>query len=509
MGINATIKTTRQVLERNLAIPPYQRPYRWTTKNVVQLLDDISTSMAAGKREYRIGSIICHNEAGKEEYDIVDGQQRLTTILIVLWKLIVLDRVLENRNQRGIGEEYPCCVKKTVEEQLKQFRFKDNSVPAIRENLAFIKGWLQDNAQNKGKELAEYILENCKFSEIVVDDLGEAFQMFDTQNGRGKSLELYNLLKAYHIRAMEQNTQDEKVQCDRSWEGATQYDATPDNPNDPNVDILGQLFNEQLFKSRLWCRNENARSFTRDDIGEFKGFTIDKNHPIFFPFQNPFLLQYLTEKFYRNVLAGTIGSKSRLEAGETEKLNPFVNINQTIINGRAFFEYIETYVELYKKLFIELGSYQLAEFKRFFYLYCLAYLGDNPKAQKVWEEKARPRPDSFRDLLGNAGRDGDTYLRESYKSICFVLLDKFGERVFMKYYKPLYRLIYRVRIQHYAVKQTTAFSEPTPLFAIVHRAKCEADLLELSRLAATLGDKKYEYGDKLPEELGAFIKTGE
>ena len=37
--------------------------------------------------------------------------------------------------------------------------------------------------------------------------------MFDSQNGRGKELEAYNLLKAYHIRAMELNGQDEKIKC--------------------------------------------------------------------------------------------------------------------------------------------------------------------------------------------------------------------------------------------------------------------------------------------------------
>lgn len=45
---------------------------------------------------------------------------------------------------------------------------------------------------------------------IVVKDRSEAFQMFDSQNGRGKELEAYNLLKAYHIRAMEQNSREEK-----------------------------------------------------------------------------------------------------------------------------------------------------------------------------------------------------------------------------------------------------------------------------------------------------------
>ena len=488
MSIEAQISSVETVLKKNLAIPPYQRPYRWTKTSVMQLLADIRESMVAGKREYRIGTVIYHkrDEDGQSVFDIVDGQQRLTTLLIVL---------------RGLPEE------DKHDDCMSSIKYKRNSVAAILENRDFINEWLKDNVPNDKKKFAKYILEKCKFVEISVDDLGEAFQMFDTQNGRGKSLEAYNLLKAYHIRAMEQNTQEERIQCDRNWESATQYDATPEIPNDPNVDILRQLFEEQLFKSRLWCRNENAKAFSKSDIDEFKGFTIDKNHPIFFSFQNPFLLQYLTEKFYRNVLAGTIGSKSRLETGETEKINPFVNINQEIINGRFFFEYIETYVELYKKMFIELGSYQLAEFKRFYYLHCLTYTGDNHgQADQVWRV-ACSNVNAFRHVTGRAGRTGDTYLREVYKSLCFVLLDKFGEKVFMRYYKVLYRLVYMIRIKQASVRFNTAMSEPTSLFAIIRRAKNETGLLELDNRLATAQKEPCRNPEKLPN-LNIFVQTG-
>lgn len=480
MGIEATVKTTRGILEQNLSIPFYQRPYRWTTENVLQLLEDIRHSKAAGKMEYRIGSAIFYRSQNNQ-LEIVDGQQRLTTILLIATVADIDVSAAENN-----------------------VRYPANSVSAIRDNHQFIKKWVEENTNDKGASIADYILDNCKFMEIIVDDLSEAFQMFDTQNGRGKSLEAYNLLKAFHIRAMEQNTQEERIQCDREWEGATQYDATPDIPNDPNVDILGQLFREQLFKSRLWCRNDNAKDFSKDDIGEFKGFTIDKNHSIDYPFQNPFLLQYLTEKFYRNVLSGAIGTKTRFECGDSDKANPFVNISQTIINGKAFFEYVGTYVELYKKMFIELGSYQLAEFKKFFYLHCLTY---NPQDLNDAWGKAKRRTTAFEDTNYLSRRIGDTYLREAYKSICFVLLDKFGEKTLLKYHKILYRLIYQVRLQTYAVKYSKAMSAPKQYFAVVQRAKSEVDLLQLDKLAAELKGMRFDYPEKLPE-LGNFIQGG-
>lgn len=179
MGIEATIRTTSQILEQNISIPFYQRPYRWTTENVLQLLEDIQQSKAAGKLEYRIGSAIFYRSSSNQ-LEIVDGQQRLTTILLVA-------------NVAGKGDAQ-------AESSL---RYPANSVAAIQENYKFIKEWITANTNDEGMALVDYILTNCKFMEIIVDDLSEAFQMFDTQNGRGKSLEAYNLLKAYHIRAME------------------------------------------------------------------------------------------------------------------------------------------------------------------------------------------------------------------------------------------------------------------------------------------------------------------
>ena len=208
------------------------------------------------------------------------------------------------------------------------------------------------------------------------------------------------------------------------------------------------------------------------------------------------------------MLAGTIGSKSRLESGESEKTNPFVNINQEIINGKAFFEYIETYVEMYKKMFIELGSYQLAEFKRFFYLHCLTYTGeDHDKSEKVWKA-ARSDSNAFRHHAGYAGRTGDTYLREVYKSLCFILLDKFGEKVFQRYYKILYRLVYMIRIRLASVRFHTAMSDPMKYFVIIHRAKNETGLLELSNELNKGKNEQFGHPEKLPEYLSNFVQKG-
>lgn len=292
----------------NLDIPSYQRPYRWSTKNVRQLLEDILLSKNAGKKNYRIGSVILHENQKEQTLDLVDGQQRVTT-------LFLLQKACENN----------------INNCLKYNHF--DSFENIKNNYKFIGEWLKEYCNGQEKNYWEYVEGSCEFVKIVVSELSEAFQMFDSQNGRGKELEPYNLLKAYHIRAMEQDGREDKIQCDRRWEAATQYDPTPKIDNDPNIDILQQLFAEQLYRSRIWSRNSEAYEFSKTKIDEFKGFTIDKNHPAIFPYQNPQLLQYLTAKFYKNVLSGTVATQNRFEFGDNERIDPFANINQQIVNG--------------------------------------------------------------------------------------------------------------------------------------------------------------------------------
>ena len=66
-----------KLLKANLVIPNYQRPYKWTDKNIVELLLDIQKSIEESRKytnfKYRIGTVILYkNEKG--EYEVVDGQ---------------------------------------------------------------------------------------------------------------------------------------------------------------------------------------------------------------------------------------------------------------------------------------------------------------------------------------------------------------------------------------------------------------------------------------------------
>jgi len=66
--LESSIITVKELLQiNNLQIPNYQRPYKWTEKNVNQLIDDIMNHK--DKSAYRLGTLVVHNKDGGQEWD--------------------------------------------------------------------------------------------------------------------------------------------------------------------------------------------------------------------------------------------------------------------------------------------------------------------------------------------------------------------------------------------------------------------------------------------------------
>ena len=83
-------------------IPPYQRPYSWERENVQQLLDDVWEAYEARDNEYFMGSLITIEKERDRLYDVVDGQQRLTTLNLVLARL--RDNITDDAVKADLGK---------------------------------------------------------------------------------------------------------------------------------------------------------------------------------------------------------------------------------------------------------------------------------------------------------------------------------------------------------------------------------------------------------------------
>ena len=297
------IETVDEIFEKSLVIPAYQRPYKWQTKHIKQLVDDIRSyfeqvqdGRADGNAKCRLGTIVLHkNKAG---YDIVDGQQRLTSLFLLLYVL--------NNNEDPFNSKF-----------LEQEFNHTQSMVNIRKNHQFLQSYVQELGDNDHlANFKTYILQNCDFAVVVLDNLDEAFQYFDSQNSRGKSLEAYDLLKAYHLREM--GDVCDVYRLVETWEKNATMKA--DAPNQPFW--LKLIINDILSRYRRWELKMSAESFEKQDVDIFKGLSHQK--------QQNFLKLF---KRYAHE----------------------IQMNGVILDGEQFFEYIEHYKAQYESLFADGG----------------------------------------------------------------------------------------------------------------------------------------------------------
>ena len=170
-----------------LCVPPYQRPYKWTARNAIQLLDDIIDAKNSNKERYRVGTLILHKTKGKEQYDIVDGQQRTITFSLLLTALgensveFLKQKIYDNAyNNHNIANNYNALFRRVGLKPIDS----DSAVEHQREM----------------ERLKDYIENRCELIVVITTDVSEAFQFFDSQNARGKALYPHDLLKAFHLR---------------------------------------------------------------------------------------------------------------------------------------------------------------------------------------------------------------------------------------------------------------------------------------------------------------------
>ena len=398
-----------------ITIPFYQRPYRWTTENVEQLLSDIKAN--SGKEEYRIGCMIIHHDVEKGTLNIVDGQQRTTTLVLIL---------------KCLGKEVP----------FKAEYHSSVSKTHIRENYAYIKNWLSTHVlETERKGFRDFILDHCKFIWVQTNRLYEAFQMFESQNGNGKELLPYNLLKAYHFHAFDKSNDsvmitDEKIKYDQRWEEAVKF-----NPADGKQLDLLDLITQRLFQIRQWSRGHEASVLTKRNIKEFKGIQIGQKVGLSQPRYN------LAKLIYEALYDGE---------GKMKNSNPsyLFSIDMPIINGAPFFDYIDTYVEEYKSLFITKNLKGLDDF---------------------YEE--------YPTRCADTGRSGDKYIRRLYHALILAVYDKYREEGVSRYYRTLYDIAYRLRLEHKQVRQETVFQYPVHVFSIISESFMVDDLQQLDHYA--------------------------
>lgn len=306
------IITVGELLESDLHIPDYQRPYRWTGQSALTLLNDIYGAWKTGIPEYRIGSVVLHNDSLK--LNIVDGQQRLTTLAIITYCINKLAAHSIECKLLNKAEEYGALSCQAISRNYEVLRRKCEE--------------LFDEEQKRGatEQFCSYFLERCTMVRITIhsENVQEAFQFFDSQNTRGKELKPHDLLKSYHLREMDDMPEIRKVQLINTWENTNQK-------------ALALLFENNLFPLVCWYRYKDGINYSEKDIKTFKG--IRKDNQYHFSVYHRAAHLYI-EKF---------NSEGMYELVNGSKIEQF-QLTAPIIAGERFFQYTLHYHALYLKI---------------------------------------------------------------------------------------------------------------------------------------------------------------
>ncbi|MBL0907785.1 DUF262 domain-containing protein [Pectobacterium odoriferum] len=403
--VSYQVKKTRMLLEQRLTIPSYQRPYKWQQKHVNQLIDDVLTHQ--NKQSYRLGTVVLHrdklNPAYEGELDIVDGQQRLLTLTLLC---SVLD-------QSG---EFSTPL-------LEQSFASRTSINNLEHNAKVIENRLVGLNDNERKSLLHFVCNKCELIEVTLDDLSEAFQFFDSQNARGKALAPHDLLKAYHLREMMGATeQAERLHHVSLWEQGV-------SPDDESAN-LHLIMGEYLFRLRRWLDGDYGVQFSRHNLEVFKGVNLSTSD--YHYLQSLLALDFAVEHYNNDPIR---------KWDKQNKPYPF-QVNQLIINGKRFFEYIQHYKSLHHTLFE----------------------GDNALLSNFLKKYTR---------YAGSSRKGDMYIKNLFMCAVMAYYDKFGDKELIQAATICFCWSYYLRLQYQKIGMDSVDGharEPRGLLRVLDKA---------------------------------------
>jgi hypothetical protein len=284
----ARILSVEELLKLDLVIPSYQRPYKWTEKNIRELILDIQKGIEDAKKypnfKYRVGTVILYRESKAEpcerendtKYAVVDGQQRLLSFLLL--KLC-------------LDPDFTCSLlSATFSDKVTLGNLHSNS-DRIREWCSSVDAGVKEAFDKALSEVLEVVV-------LTVNELSEAFQLFDSQNTRGRELYPHDLLKAYHLREIHDKYDMQRAVL--KWES-----------KDPKA--IRELFDNYLFPLWNWSKRRKSSRFTAAEIDLYKGIEESSGYTY---------------------------------ARRANKAMPYFLLSEPLISGGDFFEMVDHYMQM-------------------------------------------------------------------------------------------------------------------------------------------------------------------
>ncbi|MDO4689987.1 MAG: DUF262 domain-containing protein [Fusobacterium sp.] len=358
-------------------IPQYQRPYKWVNEQVEQLWYDILDAYENNVENYFLGSIITAKTSDESGYiDVVDGQQRMTTLMILFCVLrdnykdinsndtgnpftVDIDAIksaisLNNRNRRlrlFTHLNHQSDFSKTILDEgatssltpIFKYQLKNDQEPIYKFiNTAFIfKEKLSNLASEERGKFVNYLFNKVQLIRIDCSNRDFAIKLFQVLNDRGMDLTAADLIKSYLIGNLNSHFKDDRELL-KTYEQSFISDWYNMEEVMKNSDInLSELFT--MYEYYLLANNPK-KSLTEELQDLFKG-------------KNP------------NKVISNLKDFANLY---DEKI---VNTNSKIIYSLRYIRWSMYWKSIVMTAFIEKYKYideLLIELRRFYYLYWIA-----------------------------------------------------------------------------------------------------------------------------------------
>ncbi len=237
MSVTTELLNMKSLLERmgSFTVPPYQKMYRWqdsTSSNIV-----LDVYRERNKSAYRLGQIVIYrDEEGK--LLVIDGYQRLVALKLI-----------------ANATSLPCAF--TAERE-----YDMESAKRIRSSYHEIKRALRTVQL---EEFKSFFLEKTEMVVFTTDSLPDAFRFFDSAVARGKALDPTDLLKAYHLCAMRDVSEEKMAETAEEWEAY-------------GKERLHELF-ELWYPIRCWALHRPSLTFRDTEIHAFEGVPEGTRYP--------------------------------------------------------------------------------------------------------------------------------------------------------------------------------------------------------------------------------------
>ena len=216
MKSNLPLKNTTisEIYNGDLAtyeVPIYQRNYAWEKDEISTLIQDVYDALESGKPTYYIGTLVSFHK-GDQVYEVIDGQQRLTTINLVLRALgLTLKNKLTYRARKKSNESIGSIPHFLIDEKdtgiVNGYKYACESIDEIV-------------SKDEKEKFKEYFLNNVQIIHYQVPKDIDLNHYFEIMNSRGEQLEKHEIIKARLIEKL--SDKDDKAKFHQLWENCSE-----------------------------------------------------------------------------------------------------------------------------------------------------------------------------------------------------------------------------------------------------------------------------------------------